>query len=100
MKSEFIFKLQGGEGMPDGYKTRQRERILQFLTENRDRHLSAGGCGRPSARPAAPCRTDDRLPGPSTGLVEQGAVRRYYLGEGAGACYQFTGREDCHEHFL
>ena len=26
-------------------------------------------------------------------------MRRYYLGEGAGACYQFTGREDCHEHF-
>ena len=34
--------------MPDGYKTRQRERILQFLTENRDRHfhLKCTGCGR------------------------------------------------------
>ena len=98
MKSEFIFKLQGGEGMPDGYKTRQRERILQFLTENRDRHLSAEDV-------AAHLRAQQLPVGRTTvyrtldQLVEQGAVRRYYLGEGAGACYQFTGREDCHEHF-
>lgn len=98
MKSEFIFKLQGAKGCRTDTRRAQRERILQFLTENRDRHLSAEDVAAHLRAQQLPVgrttvyRTLDRL-------VEQGAVRRYYLGEGAGACYQFTGREDCHEHF-
>ncbi len=82
-----------------GYKTRQRERILRFLTENAGRHLSVDEVVdhlRGQAEPVGKStvyRYLDRL-------VEQGLVRRYFLGEGGGACYQYAGDvERCREHF-
>ncbi len=82
-----------------GYKTRQRERILRLLTENAGRHLSVDevvdhlrGQGEPVGKSTV-YRYLDRL-------VEQGLVRRYFLEEGVGACYQYAGGEErCREHF-
>ncbi len=82
-----------------GYKTRQRERILRLLTENAGRHLSVDevvdhlrGQGEPVGKSTV-YRYLDRL-------VEQGLVRRYFLEERTGACYQYAGGEErCREHF-
>ncbi|WP_066454669.1 Fur family transcriptional regulator [Anaerotruncus rubiinfantis] len=82
-----------------GYRTRQRELIEQFLVANRERHLSVDevvdylrGQGSPVGRSTV-YRCLDRL-------VVQGAVRRYFLEEGAGACYQYAGKGTaCREHF-
>ena len=82
----------------EGYRTRQRELILQFLMENRQRHLSAEEIGdylRAQGSPVSRAtiyRYLDRL-------TEQGKVRRYFLEEGTGACYQFSDGEGCREHF-
>ena len=82
-----------------GYRTKQRELIERFLIEHSDRHLSADDV-------AAYLREQGSPVGKSTVyrcldlLVEQGSVRRYFLEEGHGACYQYSdGDGRCHEHF-
>ena len=80
------------------YRTRQRERILQLLTERRGEHLSAEEVVDLLRREGAPVgratvyRYLERL-------VEQGSARKYFLEGGAGCCYQYSGGEDCREHF-
>lgn len=83
----------------NGYKTRQRELILRLLTENRQRHLSVDEVVDYLREQHSPVgkstvyRYLDRL-------VEQGCVRRYFLEEGRGACYQYSeGTEACKVHF-
>lgn len=82
-----------------GYKTKQRSRILEFLIENKERHVRVeevtdwlrehgGSVGKSTVY-----RYLDKL-------VEQGEVRRYHLAEGMGACYQYGGgQEACHCHY-
>ena len=81
------------------YKTRQRALILQFLSDNRERHLSVDEVFdylRAQQSPVGKStvyRCLDRL-------VSQGRARRYFLGDGARACYQYVdGQGACREHF-
>jgi len=79
----------------NGYRTRQRELILERLRTAGDRHITAEelaeelrgeGVGRSTVY-----RTLERL-------VEQGEVRRFRPGDG-GACYQFNDSTgSCREH--
>lgn len=82
-----------------GYRTRQRELILQYLTENRDRHILADDI-------VEHLKANGTAVGKSTvyryldKLVEQQAVRKYLWEEGKSACYQYTGgSSDCRQHF-
>ncbi|MEM1483245.1 Fur family transcriptional regulator [Oscillospiraceae bacterium PP1C4] len=85
--------------MESGYKTRQRELILDFLTANKERHLSVDemmdylrGQKSPVGKSTI-YRYLDRL-------VEQGRVRKYFLEEGKGACFQYADDPDgCSRHF-
>lgn len=84
---------------PIGYRTRQRELISQFLIAHKGSHLSAEEVEAYLREQGSPVgkstiyRCLDRL-------VEQGVVRRYYLEEGRGACYQYADNTDgCREHF-
>lgn len=80
------------------YVTRQREQILAYIRANAGRHVAAedilahlqdigAGVGK-----ATVYRTLDRL-------VEQGVVRKYILGEGRRACYQYWDGGHCREHY-
>lgn len=82
-----------------GYRTRQRELIVQFLKENSGRHLVAEDVAEhlrlagTAVGKATVYRTLERL-------VEQNTVRKYRLGEGKSACYQYVGDSpDCQEHY-
>lgn len=84
--------------MDSGYKTRQREFILDFLIENKQRHLSADDVvdylraeGSPVGKSTV-YRYLDRL-------VGLGTVRKYLLEEGKSACYQYCEGDGCHCHF-
>lgn len=82
-------RAQGG-----GYRTRQRELILERLIEASERHITADELaemlrGEKVGRSTV-YRTLERL-------VESGEVRRYYMPDG-GACYQYAAGENCHEH--
>lgn len=81
------------------YKTKQRELILRYITSCASAHFSADDV-------VEHLRTQGAPVGKSTvyryldKLVESGTVRRFYLGEGMGACYQYAGGDcGCQEHF-
>jgi len=81
------------------YKTRQREVILEFLKEQGDKHVTIDEV-----------LSHLREKGISIGrttiyrymekLTESGTLRKYFLEEGLGACYQFVGEHSkCNSHF-
>lgn len=81
------------------YKTRQKECILAFLEQNREKHLTVDDM-------ISYLKINETPVGKSTVyryldvLVGRGVVRKYMIEEGKGACYQFI--EDkiaCSEHF-
>lgn len=83
----------------NGYKTRQSELVLHILMQQKDRHLAAEDvvdqlkAQGTAVSKATVYRHLDRL-------VEQNLVRRYHMGEGAGACYQYCGDDpDRHLHY-
>lgn len=81
------------------YRTKQREAILSFLKNSNATHLTIDDV------------TDYmKLQGEKVGrttiyrymekLANQGILRKYFIEEGAGACYQYVdGGEQCHEHY-
>lgn len=85
--------------LTNGYKTKQRDLILNYFIENNDRHVTA-------EEVVEYLKDQGTSVGKSTvyryleKLVSQGIVRRFFIEEGYGACYQYIGNnEQCHEHF-
>lgn len=83
----------------NGYKTKQRDLILKYFRENYATHVTAEDV-------VGHLKKEGTSVGKSTvyryleKLVEQGTVRRYFIEEGQGACYQYAGEnEQCHHHF-
>lgn len=83
----------------EGYKTRQRELLLAYLQQNQSSHVTVEDV-------VAHLKGEDTPVGKSTvyryldKLVCLGLVRKFYLEEGAAACYQYSPpKEDCQRHF-
>lgn len=81
------------------YRTKQRAQIIEYLETTRGQHLTAkavsaaldeAGLGIGAA---TVYRQLDRL-------VDEGLMRKYYIGEGEAACYEYVGEhaECAHEH--
>jgi len=94
-KMKTIFKLK--EGAPV-YKTRQRQAILDYLTCEREGHLTAKQIAAHFAQSGAPIGLTTiyrRL----EELERLGKVRRYHA-DGDGACFQLIDENGgCCEHF-
>lgn len=82
-----------------GYKTKQRDLILNYFIENNTRHVTVDDV-------VGHLKEKGTSVGKSTvyryleKLVDQGTVRRYFIEEGQGACYQYAGENsNCHQHF-
>lgn len=81
------------------YKTKQREIILDYVIKNKDTHFTAEDLlfylkqNGTSIGKSTVYRHLDKL-------VSEDIVRKYYLGEGMPACFQYvdTG-QTCKEHF-
>ena len=79
------------------YSTKQRDAILAFLKENNAHvtaqditlHLKEQGI---SVSTATVYRTLDKF-------EREGVIKKMVVGDGEGACYQFTSHSDCGEHF-
>ena len=85
-------------GREKGYKTRQQAAILDFLIQNRDKHVSVYDI-------ANHIKTAGGTIGVTTvyrhidSLMEDGIVQKYTLEGAGGALYQYVGDEACHKHF-
>ncbi|MDE5583197.1 MAG: transcriptional repressor [Ruminococcus sp.] len=82
-----------------GYKTRQKEKLLDYLINNSGRHTNVQEISAFLMSEGTPVGTAtiyrqlDRL-------VDSGVVRRYNFDGKTGACYQYIGNSGrCHEHF-
>lgn len=100
LKLKIIFNFTEVKMKSDsGYNTRQKENLLDFLINNKERHTSVQeisafltNAGTPMGM-ATIYRQLDKL-------VENGVVRRYVLDGKSGACYQYIGADSgCHEHY-
>lgn len=84
--------------MPQTYNTKQRELILGFLTEKAQKHVSVDeiieylSSQQASVSKSTIYRQLDKL-------VSEGIIRRFFLEEGMGACYQYAGGEGCRTHY-
>ena len=82
-----------------GYKTKQKEKILDYLIRNKEKHTNVQEIitfltaeGNPIGT-ATIYRQLDKL-------VDCGMVRRYNFDGKTGACYHYIeNKEECHEHF-
>lgn len=81
------------------YQTRQLSELLDYLKETRGAHHTAAqirnhfAAAEQSISMVTIYRQLERL-------IEEGVVRKYTLGEGAGACYEYVGdQEQCVTHF-
>lgn len=81
------------------YKTKQKDLIMECLVQNKDKHIKADEVvyslmemGSQVGKTTVYRYLDK--------LVEEGKVRRYFLEEGKGACYQYSEEgEECLKHF-
>lgn len=80
------------------YNTIQKQIIIKFLEEHKDRHLNIDEMLEllkkedVSVSRATLYRTIDSL-------VESGVVRKYVINENEKACFQYIDSDDCHHHF-
>lgn len=82
-----------------GYKTRQRQAILDFLIEKKDEHVTVQNISEHLEK-------DGSRVGVTTiyrhldKLLEQGFVRKYTVDGSTSACFQFADPgKKCREHF-
>jgi len=82
-----------------GYNTKQKEKLLEYLIANKDKHTNVQTISAFMAEEGTPLGTATiyrRL----DKLVDEGIVRKYVIDGKTGACYQYIdGERDCHEHF-
>lgn len=81
------------------YRTRQKDRILECLIKNKDRHVTADEIllelngQKTQVGKTTVYRFLDKL-------VSRGDVRRYFIEEGKSACYQYIERDNsCVQHY-
>jgi len=82
-----------------GYNTAQKEKLLEFLIQNKDRHTSAQEIDtylRSVGSPVGMATIYRQL----ERLVEAGAVRKFIIDGKTSACFQYVENEkECREHF-
>lgn len=82
-----------------GYRTKQKKQIHAYLLENRERHFTAQNISdylSAEGSPVASATIYRYL----EKLVERGEIRKYFLDEKSGACFQYVGEDGvCRSHF-
>ena len=75
------------------YKTKQRELILDYLVDNKDRHVTVDEIidytkesGSPVGKTTAYRYIDE--------LEQKGIIRKYTIEKGICACYQYIDKEE------
>jgi Fur family ferric uptake transcriptional regulator len=88
-----------GDKMEKIYNTKQKMQIIELLKSSQDKHLTADDMmmifqmKKINVSRATLYRYLDVL-------VQTGVIKKFYLGEGEKACYQYIGTNNsCKEHF-
>jgi len=85
--------------MKQGYKTRQKEKILEYLTTHPGRHVTAQEISMHMNQEGNPVGTAT-IYRQLDQLVSDGTIRKYTIDSRTGACYEYLpGSQECHRHF-
>jgi len=85
--------------MKQGYKTRQKEKILEYLTTHPGRHVTAQEISMHMNQEGNPVGTAT-IYRQLDQLVSDGTIRKYTIDSRTGACYEYLpGAQECHRHF-
>ena len=82
-----------------GYNTKQKEKLVDFLINNKDKHTTVQEISAYLSTEGSPLGTAT-IYRQLDKLVESGVVRKFVINGKTGACYQYIENEhDCREHF-
>lgn len=82
-----------------GYKTRQKEQILLYLTSHPEQHVTAQEISRHLNQEGSPVGTAT-VYRQLDQLVSDGTIRKYTIDSRTGACYEYLpDADECHRHF-
>ena len=100
VKMKMVFKLRGGiVDKGTGYKTKQRQAILDYLMENKDKHVTAASISEHLEKDGARVGTTT-IYRHLDKLLEQGLVRKYMIDGTTSSCFQYADQQGkCKEHF-
>ncbi len=84
---------------PGGYKTRQKEQIMQYLTAHSGQHITAQALEHHLAENGTRVGTATIYRFLEQ-LVSDGVLRKYTIDARTGACYEYVPQpEACRQHF-
>ena len=80
------------------YKTKQSEELIEFLKQNKNRHMTAEEVyGELHSNGSTVGRTT--VYRHLEKLYAEGAIRKFLTGDNSGACFQYVDNpEACHNH--
>ncbi len=82
-----------------GYNTKQKEKLVDFLINNKDKHTTVQEISAYLSSEGSPLGTAT-IYRQLDKLVESGCVRKFVIDGKTGACYQYIENEhECREHF-
>ena len=82
-----------------GYNTKQKEKLVDFLINNKDKHTTVQEISAYLSTEGSPLGTAT-IYRQLDKLVESGVVRKFVINGKTGACYQYIENEhECREHF-
>ena len=81
------------------YKTKQSEELIEFLKQNKNRHMTAEEVyGELHSNGSTVGRTT--VYRHLEKLYAEGAIRKFLTGDNSGACFQYVDNpEACHNHY-
>lgn len=97
MNLKFNFNLNVRKGKMEGYNTRQKNIIYEYISKNKDRHYTVDEL-------CSLLNNDNFKVGKTTvyrfleNLCDKGIVKKYKIDDSSSACYQYLN-EDCKEHY-
>ena len=84
---------------PGGYKTKQKEQIMQYLTAHEGEHVTAQELSRHLEAEGTPVGTAT-IYRHLDALVTDGVLRKYTIDSRTCACYEYLRQDDaCKRHF-
>ena len=85
--------------MKQGYKTRQKEQILQYLISRSGQHITAQEISRHLADAGTPVGTAT-IYRTLEQLADDGTLRKYTIDSRTSACYEYVPEtQGCNRHF-
>jgi len=84
--------------MSNGYKTKQKDAVLKYMTDHKDSHVTVNQISDHFAANGTPVGVTT-IYRHLEKLLEEGFIRKYTVDGSSSACFQYNDNQKCREHF-